>query len=178
MHFILDAGHGHDTPGKRSGDLQEWQFNRHVLKYVTYELKAIGAPHYILVPEDHDVPLWERTARANKYAYSNGDCIFVSIHGNAYEGPRPERVGGIETYYYSKTGKGIAKVFQRSLVDELGWRNRGIKKAEFYVLKYTSMPAVLLELGFYTNPEERAKMLDAEYQYKMGVAIRNAVIRI
>ena len=173
--FIIDAGHGNDTPGKRSGELLEWRFNRHVMKYVTFELDALSIPYYVLVPEDYDVPLRTRSAEANKYAAENGDCILLSIHGNAYSGTNPERVVGIETWYHSPIGAGLASIFQEELVKELRWRDRGLKKGNFWILKKTSMPAVLVELGFYTNPEEREKMLDAEYQYRMGTALTSAI---
>jgi len=173
--WILDNGHGVDTPGKRAGELEEWLFNRNIPKYVTYELISSGIPHHNLVPEEYDVSLRARSARANEFAEERGRCVLVSIHGNAYEGKRPHKVSGIETFYYSKAGKKLAKIFQSELVSGLGWRDRGVKKANFYILKRTSMPAVLLELGFYTNEYERELMLSAEYQYKMGVAIAKAI---
>lgn len=177
MFVILDPGHGKDTPGKRSGELEEWRFNRYVMKYVMFDLKSLGIPYHVLVNEDYDVPLRSRSIRANKVAeQSTDDCFLLSIHGNAY--PDSDKVSGIETWYHSESGKKLAKVFQHSLISELGWVDRGLKKGNFWILKHTTMPAVLLELGFYTNPNERANMLDAEYQYRMGLAITRAIKEI
>jgi N-acetylmuramoyl-L-alanine amidase len=166
--WLIDTGHGSDTPGKRAGDLLEWDFNRRVGKFLTYELDSLHIPYHILVPEDHDIPLRIRSLRANKYAQEHGDCKLLSIHGNAFHG---SEVTGIETWYYSHTGRTMAKVFQKDLIDILEWKDRGLKEGSFWIIKETVMPAVLVELGFYTNPDERARMLDAENQYWMGVSL-------
>ncbi len=183
MLWILDPGHGENTPGKSSGEFEEWRFNRDVLKYITYELTAAKIDYYITVCEDYDIRLRERQERADaaadKYkADHNENSILISIHGNAYYGQNPEKVDGIETWYYSLRGKALAAVFQQELVKKIGWRDRGIKKGNFWIIKKTSMPAVLLELGFYSNPHQRELMMQAEYQYKMGMAIKNIILNI
>ena len=171
MIWILDNGHGIDTPGKRAGELYEWLFNRYVMKYLTYALRGLDIPYYILVEDEEDISLRVRAYRANNFA-KDKDCKLLSIHGNAFE---DESVQGIETFYYSPEGKEMAEVFQSNLIDELGWTDRGVKFGNFHILRETSMPAVLVELGFYTNPAERQKMLDPEYQYMMGDALANAI---
>lgn len=179
MYVILDNGHGENTPGKRGSVLREYRFNRDVLKYVTYELFTMGIAHEILVPEDNDIPLSVRVRRANKIYDENGnDCFLVSIHGNAYEGESPEKVSGIETWYHSESGKKYAGVFQDELIDELGWRDRGLKRGDFTIIRKTKMIAVLLELGFYTNHREEEAMLDPENQYHIGMAIGGAIEKI
>ncbi|HSN49666.1 MAG TPA: N-acetylmuramoyl-L-alanine amidase, partial [Bacteroidales bacterium] len=71
-----------------------------------------------------------------------------------------------------------ARFFQQNLVNQLGWRDRGVKEADFYVLKNTKMPAVLTENGFYSNPEECEKLLSAEYRDDIAKAHLQAMIEI
>ena len=172
--FILDQGHGKDTLGKSYKDLEEWKFNRFVLKYLTFELGYKEIPYHVLVPEDYDVSLRTRVNRANKLAEEN-ECFLLSIHGNAFYEEGFEKVDGIETWYYSEVGKEYARIFQEDLIEELEWKDRGLKQGNFTIIKETIMPAVLVELGFYTNDVEREKMLDAEYQYKMGVSLAKSI---
>lgn len=166
--ILLDYGHGQDTPGKRSGDLKEWAFNRSVGTFLELELCHRGIAFSVLVPEPDDVPLRERVQRAKR----KGGDLLISIHGNAF---RDSSVSGVETWYYSSEGKRVAKVFQECIVDATGWRDRGVKKGRFYILKHTPMTAILTENGFYTNPEEREKMMDPDWQHRIAMAHADAI---
>jgi len=166
--IALDYGHGVDTPGKRSGDLHEWKFNRDVGKWLETELGSRGIPYDVLVPEDEDIGLRTRVERA-KESEAN---LLLSIHGNAF---KDEKVHGLETFYYSQKGKRFAEMIQRELVAELGWKDRGVKKGNFYIIKKTPQVAALVELGFYTNPKQRAEMLKPEVQKRMAKALANAI---
>lgn len=87
--IILDAGHGINTPGKRSPDgrFREYRFNRIIVNAIAEHLRLRGYDVEILVPEDEDIPLPERVRRANKLTCRIGhpvqDTIIVSIHANA-----------------------------------------------------------------------------------------------
>jgi len=131
-----------------------------------------GLKSHILVPENYDVPIRQRYQRANRL-FTKDNSVFVSVHGNAAMGKNPYP-NGIETFYY-KSGKGLAECVQEELISELKWRNRGIRKAyrtvqdkegkqktiyKIAIVKYTSMPAILTENGFYTNPRQCMKMLE------------------
>ena len=76
-----------------------------------------------------------------------------------------DRVFGIETHYY-KAGKEIAEVFQNQLKGLS--KNRGIKQSNFYIIKYTSMPAILTENGFYSNEDQCREMLTKDFQYEIA----------
>ena len=179
MIILLDNGHGEETPGKSAGDLQEWRFTRNVVKYISCELKHLRIPHYVLVCEDHDVSLKQRTNRADEAALKHKEetsegAILLSVHGNAF---KDESANGIETWYYSK-GKKMAQVFQDELVKELEWKDRGIKRGEFWIIRKSSMPAVLTESGFYTNPEQREEMLTPKCQRRIAKAHVSAIKKI
>ncbi len=85
----------------------------------------------------------------------------------------------METYYYggSSGGKRLASLINQELQEAGGLFNRGVKTANFYVIKHSSMPATLLELAFITNPREERLLADADYQQKLAQAIARGVAR-
>lgn len=174
--WLLDNGHGVDTPGKRSPILPdgrqffEYEFNRAIIKRLMALLDQAKISYMQIVPEDHDVSVADRVKRANAFL-STKPKIYLSVHSNAdneeWSAPR-----GIESYcyrYYSKSER-LAKTFQSALTTQVGWVDRGVKIANFYVLKYTQMPAVLTENGFYTNQEECIRLLDNEWRDRIAYA--------
>lgn len=185
--IILDNGHGINTKGKRSPvfedgrQLLEYEFNRNIVKKVMNKIATMANVRSInMCYEEEDISLKERCKRANQI-FPGVEKIFVSIHGNAYgDMIKFNKPSGIESYYYypSKKGYELATIFQKHLVNETSWKNRGVKGAGFYVLKHTNMPAVLLECGFYTNKEECEKMLSDEWQDKIANAIVEAIKEI
>lgn len=113
---------------------------------------------------------------ANLYLYQSGDLTpicttannwgadwFVSIHGNASSSASAY---GIETYCFNSSGHGLglAKSVQLQLVNKLGRADRGVKEANFQVLRDTTMPAILAEIGFISNAEEEALMKTSKWQ--------------
>lgn len=107
--------------------------------------------------------LAQRTRSANNW----GADIFVSIHFNAFNG----KAYGSEVYATSSAGKGIAQGVQDKLV-ELGFTNRGVKSANFYVLKHTNMPAILVECCF-IDSERDMRLFNPDL---MAVAIAQGLI--
>ena len=87
MKILIDNGHGHNTPGKRSpdGKFREYAYNREIAKRIVADLIDRGHDAELLVPEDNDISLEERVRRVNKICLaSDPSCvILVSIHINA-----------------------------------------------------------------------------------------------
>lgn len=100
--------------------------------------------------------------------------LFISIHCNAFSNPKSH---GMETYHYSSSaeGKRLAKLLNEELAKFGGLQNRGVKAANFYVIKRSKCPASLIELAFITNPEEEKLLADEKYQKKVAGAIATAV---
>ena len=162
--ICLDYGHGASTEGKKSpdGTLLEYEFNRDVGR----RLKAILERHNVEVIEsaigDADVSLSARCDVANFYKCD----YFVSIHANAHKEEWTD-ASGWEIYIIAKGGQAeeLAKRIHK-YSKELGLKDRGIKVANFQVLRDTEMPAVLIEHGFYTNKEECEKLKSDSFRQK------------
>jgi N-acetylmuramoyl-L-alanine amidase len=115
---------------------------------------------YLTRDSDRHVSLQERCDIAN---YHNAD-IFVSIHLNGADSPQAH---GVEVYHYPNSEKGhlLAQSIHDYMAELLAgewpnWYDRGIKTAEYYVLKHTKMPAVLVEAGFITNDNDARFVAD------------------
>jgi N-acetylmuramoyl-L-alanine amidase len=187
----LDPGHGgiidgvYQTAGKRSpqfpdgSTLYEGEFNRDVVQHIMklasgwapnrhkthYQLHAIDAIN--LVETEEDMPLRERVKRANDIHRDKGNCIYVSVHANAFGNGRVfNQAKGVCTFYHyrSNTGERLANSLQKWLGDLTPFRNRGVRSndswANFYVLRKTHMPAVLSENGFMTNFDDATALMD------------------
>ena len=115
------------------------------------------------------VTLDRRVAMAN----SRRRAIFVSIHFNS-----GRRVGanGIETFYGSARAKDLARLIQRNAMKTTSGENRGIKRAKFYVLRKTRIPAVLVECGFLTNRQDARRASSSEYRNRLARQIGQAIV--
>lgn len=177
--IAIDAGHGINTPGKRTPPfpntgqvIREWQFNYPTSKKLEEALKRCGFRTIHVSDTDAGPTLAERVNRANN---ANAD-LFVSIHYNAFRGEWGTH-GGTETYHFngSRNGKRLADLVNPELVKATGFRNRGVKAGNFYVLRETKMPAILTESGFMDNLTEAGKMLDEKFQEANAEAICRGV---
>lgn len=171
MKIMLDAGHSYNTVGKRSPDgMREYEFNRVVANYMKALLEEYeGVTVYFSHSDKRDVSLQERTDKANQLAV---DC-FVSIHANAY-GSGWNEAQGIETYVYKTKppeATKLAERVQKNLIVATGLRDRGVKSANFHVLRATKMTAILVECGFMTNQSELQLLRSDLYRKTCAEAI-------
>lgn len=173
--IMIDAGHGPNTPGKRSpdGQLREFNFNSKVADFLSASLIKKGFSVTFSHNQQSDVPLNTRTTLANQLKVD----AFVSIHANAY-GTGWNSVNGIETYVYTKAmaeSISLASLVQQSLIIASDRRNRGVKRANFQVVRETRMPAILVECGFMTNKQEASLLMSETYQKQCANAISFAI---
>ena len=170
--WIFDNGHGgvidgvYQTQGKRSpvwpdGEvLYEGEFNRAIVDRLMVLCEANSIDAVNLVATRKDISLSERVETANKLAKSSDKpCIYVSIHANGFD---QESANGWSVYTSNGTTKSdeIAKILLDKATAEFPDEYmRGIKESNFYVLKNTSMPAILSENFFMTNFDNCHKYL-------------------
>jgi N-acetylmuramoyl-L-alanine amidase len=179
MKIVLDAGHGFETQGKRSPDgMKEYEFNRKVALFARDLLSQYVGVEVIFTHSDQDdVPLKTRTNKANSIKAD----LFISIHANAYGSGGWNTAEGIETYVYTsqpKEAMSLAQKVQQNLIVATGLENRGVKTANFHVLRETHMTAILVECGFMTNKEE-VRLLRSEYfQKTCAEAIVRGVVQL
>jgi len=177
--IAIDNGHGKYTAGKRTpmfpgtnNFIHEWEFNHPTAKKLGELLKQNGFVVLYTSDTQKDTSLSERTKLANEWDAS----LFVSIHYNAMA-PKWGNHGGIETYHYanSKGGKKLADLVHKNLIKDTKLRDRGVKTANFHVLRETNMPSILCECGFMDNLVEAELMQDDEYQMKCARAIAKGI---
>ncbi|WP_225907544.1 DUF3747 domain-containing protein [Leptolyngbya sp. BL0902] len=149
---VIDPGHGGRDPGAIGiGGIQEKVINTTISNRVRQRLQEAGLTVLMTREGDQWVDLDARAQFANR---ARAD-IFVSIHANAISMSRPE-VNGLETYYLA-SGERLARSIHRSVLQNTDMRDRGVRQARFYVLRHTTMPAVLVETGFVTGAEDAAR---------------------
>jgi N-acetylmuramoyl-L-alanine amidase len=180
MKIMLDAGHGMNTPGKRTPDgMREFEFNSAVAEIAKKILLEYENTQVIFAHDPIgkvDVPLAERVAKAVK---EKVDAV-VSIHANAF-GDGWNDANGIETFISDDRMPFIelelASHIQSHLIGETGRKNRGVKRGNLYMTKVSNMiPSVLVELGFMTNREEANLLKSAAYREKCATAIVNGLV--
>lgn len=184
---VIDAGHGGNDVGTLMRDetgepyLYEKDINLEMAQYVISELKSRGITVYATRETDKTLQLSDRTTLANT---QNAD-LFISIHVNYFS--NPEASGTLTLYSKTKDGKypdkisskEVAGIIQNKLYAALGTSNAGIRSEdELYVLRNSTMPAVLIETGFISNEFDRSVLTDSEKLKQGAAAIANAVEEI
>jgi len=166
----IDPGHGGRDPGAIGiNGLREKDVILPISKEVARLLEKQGVTVQLLRSDDRFISLKGRTDRANRA----GTDLFVSIHANS-AGKRPS-VNGAETFYFS-SGRGLAQSIQESMIRRTGLKNRGVKQARFYVLRNSSMPAALVEVGFVTGRSDAAKLSNPSFRNQMAAAITEGIL--
>ena len=171
MKIVLDAGHGGKDPGAKTFLTVEKDMALDIAFQVREYLKR---NHEVIMTRQTDeyVSLSERCRIANE---AKAD-IFVSIHLNAHDDPN---VRGVEVFSFpgSVEGAKLRNAIYMEIMDRLpGWKQRGTKEANFYVLRNTKMPAVLVECGFITNVEEEKELHKPEIRQKFAEGIAAGVL--
>ena len=171
---VIDPGHGGSDPGAVGiNGLKETDIVLEVSKTVSGFLKNKGVKTILTRTYERTLDLQPRVSKANN---AKADA-FVSIHANATRGKRKD-VNGLETYYYSGSkGYSLAKnIHKQILITSAQSPDRGVRKSRFYVIRKTSMPAALVEIGFVTGMYDAALLRQQAYSDKMSFAIAKGIL--
>ena len=173
--IVLDAGHGGWDPGKTgTNGANEKELNLAVVEKLAEYLEQGGAEVILTRTSDDALGDGKRTDMAERRRIANeSDAdILVSIHQNAFPSAK---VRGAQVFYHNSSGNGkvLAECVQESLRHRVdGSNNRQAKEnKDYYILRTTEIPAVIVECGFLSNYEEERLLNDAAYQEKLAWAI-------
>lgn len=168
---VLDPGHGGKDPGAISVTRKYEKDLNLTIGLMVAELLKNDPNLQVVMTRDTDeyISLDDRVAMANKIEAD----LFVSIHANAL--PSKPEIKGMETYYARSESLEFTKLLHRNLVGSTGFTDRGVKYSDFRVIKYTTMPAALIELGYLTNASDEKAMFEPTFQQNASEAIARSI---
>ncbi len=167
---VIDPGHGGRDLGAADSYVYEKHINLDVARRLERGLKEAGFKTVMTRTKDEFIALSERSARANRYR----NAIFISIHFNS---SYRTAALGIETFYRSSSSEKFARFVQTELIKNIGATDRGVKTANFSVLRRTKHPSILVEGGFVSNKEERSAMMDPQYRQVVADSIARGILQ-
>ena len=177
---MIDAGHGGEDSGARVGKLHEKTINLAIAEKLQAHLEMGDA--YVLMTRVDDKALSQNKQtdmyRRKIIANTSGADIFVSIHQNIN---RSSRASGAQVYYFGSSPR--SQLLAESIQVEI--KNAGLPShrmgtlpnTDYYVLRQTTMPSVLVECGFLSNSGDRSRLQNDEFQDKMAWAIYMGILK-
>lgn len=171
--IILDAGHGGIDSGCEYDNVSEKDITLSVTLALKEKLEGIGIDVVLTRTDDQAVALDDRCAIAN----ASGADLLVSIHCNSYTSAS---VKGFEGYYLNgdSDGKRLAELVLSAAKSNPRITTRNVKEDTFRVLRKTTMPAALFEIGYLSNETERAELQTGEYQAAIVRAIFDGIVAL
>lgn len=178
--IMIDAGHGGTDPGAIGYLDGNAVYEKDLTLSIAYKVKNIlessGYTTSMTRTGDTLPSLSERPAQANE----EGCALFVSIHINSAS----VTAYGTEVYYseenntdkYGVTSQEFAGNILEGMLKYMGSYDRGVKMANWAVIRRSNMPAILLEVGFISNEDELRKMCDDGYQNKVAQGIAEGIV--
>lgn len=182
---VIDAGHGGADPGKVGiNQALEKDVNLAIAKLVEEKLRSEGVT--VVMTRGTDQQLGDAEGGSQKAAdmrercriiNESGAACAVSIHQNSYTDPS---ASGAQVFYYetSAEAQSFAAMMQEKLAEALDPDNHRECKGNttYYVLKKTSIPIIIVECGFLSNPEEADLLLTADYQERVAQAVCGGIL--
>nr|WP_225225517.1 N-acetylmuramoyl-L-alanine amidase [Komarekiella delphini-convector] len=169
---VIDPGHGgKDSGAPGLGGLLEKDVVLPIGRRIAAVLEQNGVQAVLTRDADFFVELQGRVDIAERV----NATLFVSVHANSVDGRSD--VNGLEVYYYD-SGYALAEVVRNSILQNIDTlKDRGTRKARFYVLRKSSMPSILVETGYMSGREDNPRLATADYQNRMAEAIARGIIR-
>lgn len=176
--IVVDPGHGGSNPGAVANNTRETDNNLAVSKKLRDKLTSAGAKVIMTRETDRTVAaegssLGQELAARVDIAEANSADIFVSIHSNSNTNPS---IAGAMTFYPSGRSSELAREVQNGIIKETGAVDKGISAGTFYVLRNTTMPSILVEMGFVTNAGEARKLQEDSYRNKISQGIFDGIV--
>lgn len=183
---VLDAGHGAADPGKIGcNQADEKDINLKIVQKLKYFLEEQDVK--VVLTRESDEPLYEVGASNKKMSdmkarisliESTAPDLVVSIHQNSYHEPD---VSGPQVFYYKASDKGklAAEILQASFdgLDEIENKRAAKANDNYYLLLHTSVPMVIAECGFLSNPQEADLLIQEAYQEKIAWVLHLGILQ-
>ncbi|MEK4106450.1 N-acetylmuramoyl-L-alanine amidase family protein [Paenibacillus sp. FSL R10-2791] len=165
---VLDAGHGGTQSGAVSltGKLEK-DFNLAVIRKVQTLLTQEALVDVVFTrTDDATLGLQDRV----KIAEAAKANLFISVHANSLDVgyPNRDKINGSETYYSRSDSLPLAQIMHKHLLAATGFKDNGIRTKSLHVTRETTMPAVLLEVGYLTNSGNESAMYSEQLQEKLA----------
>ena len=181
--IYLDAGHGGPDPGTVYKNIYEKDINLSIVKKLQSVLEKEGAIVYLTRYDDYDLSKnytgsrkkSDLNNRAKIINASKAD-IYISIHLNSITS---STWSGAQVFYDDVNEKNydLAVLMQKQLKDDLK-TNREVKEISTMLMnRKITIPGILIEAGFLSNPNDRYKLQKSDYQYKIAESIKTGIIK-
>ena len=167
---VIDPGHGGQDRGGVSGQVYEKHLALDTAIRLESQLREHGINTVLTRRSDYFVSLPQRVNLANGYR----DAIFVAIH---YNYTWKSEVSGLETYFCTPQSQQLAQCVHASMMARVASPDRGVKTARYYVIRNTTIPAILVECGFVSNAKERDHMKSAWFRDALARGIAEGILR-
>ncbi|MBW4562996.1 MAG: N-acetylmuramoyl-L-alanine amidase [Mojavia pulchra JT2-VF2] len=169
---VIDPGHGgKDSGAPGIGGLLEKDVVLPIGTRIASILQQNGVQAVLTRDADFFVELQGRVDIAERV----NATLFVSVHANAID--NRSDVNGLEVYYYD-SGYALAEVVRNTILQDVSTlKDRGTRKARFYVLRKSSMPSILVEVGYMTGREDNPRLGNPDYQNRMAEAIAHGILK-
>ena len=177
--IVVDPGHGGSNPGAVANGTRESDNNLAVSLKLRDRLRQAGAKVVMTRETDRTVAKagsslgQELQARVDIAEQDNAD-VFVSIHSNSNPDPS---IAGAMTFFPSGKSSKLALEVQSGIIRETASVDKGTQPATFYVLRNTTMPSILVEMGFVSNAAEAAKLQNDAYRNRIAQGVFTGIVK-
>ncbi len=175
--IVIDPGHGSIDTGTSYNGIKEKEINLEMAKFLKKEFENTNLKPIMTRTEDklyqddrnQDIKYRPRVAQKN-----NAD-ILISLHANNFTSSEPS---GAQIFYKpgSEESKKLAEYIKKELINLRKANNRPVFEGRYYILQNVDIPAVLIESGFLSNPEDRKLLTNPEYQKKFIKQVKKGLI--
>ena len=170
---VLDAGHG----GEDGGTVEQAATEKEINLAVVLKLKELLEEQGIRVVLTRDKDIFMKLEERVQIANGEKADLFISIHCNYYE--KDSSIYGLECYYCksAEEGKHYAEKIMETIEESENIVSRNVKPADYYILKNTTVSAVLVETGYLSNYNERNQLMSEEYQEKLAGELVKGIVK-
>jgi N-acetylmuramoyl-L-alanine amidase len=169
---VIDPGHGGEDPGATAvNGRYEKEFTLSMSKEIVALLEQ-NPQIQVEMTRTEDTFISSEELYRSRFANELEADLFISIHGNTFD---EASVSGTESFYYHDESQAFADIIHKHVVKATGFKDRGVKQESYFVLRETNMPAVLLELGYLTNPHNEGEMWTPAFQQSVAAAIYEGI---